>query len=107
MLRLKCNKIIFRVEIKQVKQKILHSIYENIFKKHPIMSSKVYSFVIFKAIFKSKLTTFRHISEGTCNRKGIKFVGTVVKKKTYLFQYKLSYRNETGNNHHGLVSTSV
>ena len=35
---------------------------------------------------------------------------TVGQKKTkhpYLFQYKLSYRNETGTNHHGLVSTSV
>ena len=33
---------------------------------------------------------------------------TVVEKKSknpYLFQYKLSYRNETGTNHHGLVST--
>ena len=33
-----------------------------------------------------------------------------VKKKTkhpYLFQYKLSYRKETGTNHHGLLSTSV
>ena len=32
------------------------------------------------------------------------------KKKTkhpYLFQYKLLYRNETGANHHGLLSTSV
>ena len=32
------------------------------------------------------------------------------KKKTkhfYLFQYKLSYRNETGTNHHGLLSTSI
>ena len=29
------------------------------------------------------------------------------KKHPYLFQYKLSYRNETGTNHHGLVSTSV
>ena len=30
------------------------------------------------------------------------------KKKTkhpYLFQYKLLYRNETGTNHHGLLST--
>ena len=25
----------------------------------------------------------------------------------YLFQYKLSYRNETGANHHGLVSTLI
>ena len=33
---------------------------------------------------------------------------SVVQKKTkypYLFQYKLSYRNETGTNHHGLLST--
>ena len=32
------------------------------------------------------------------------------KKKTkhpYLLQYKLSYRNETGTNHHGLLPTSV
>ena len=29
------------------------------------------------------------------------------KKHPYLFQYKLSYRNETGSNHHGLLSTSV
>ena len=28
-------------------------------------------------------------------------------KHPYLFQYKLSYRNETGNNHYGLVSTPV
>ena len=28
-------------------------------------------------------------------------------KHPYLFQYKLSYKNETGTNHHGLVSTSV
>ena len=28
-------------------------------------------------------------------------------KHPYLFQYKLSYRNETGINHHGLVSISV
>ena len=35
---------------------------------------------------------------------------TEVQKKTkhaYLFQHKLSYRNETGTNHHGLVSTLV
>ena len=25
----------------------------------------------------------------------------------YLFQHKLSQRNETGTNHHGLLSTSV
>ena len=30
-----------------------------------------------------------------------------LEKNFYLFQYKLSYRNETGTNHHGLVSTSV
>ena len=29
------------------------------------------------------------------------------KKNHYLFQYKLLYRNETGTNHHGLLSTSV
>ena len=29
------------------------------------------------------------------------------KKPPYLFQYKLSYRNETGSNHHGKLSTSV
>ena len=29
------------------------------------------------------------------------------KEHPYLFQYKLSYRNETGTNHHGLLSTSV
>ena len=29
------------------------------------------------------------------------------KKHRYLFQYKLSNRNETGTNHHGLLSTSV
>ena len=29
------------------------------------------------------------------------------KKHPYLFQYKLSYRNETHTNHHGLMSTSV
>ena len=29
------------------------------------------------------------------------------KKPPYLFQYKLSYRNETGTNHHGLVSTLI
>ena len=29
------------------------------------------------------------------------------KKHPKLFQYKLSYRNETGTNHHGLLSTSV
>ena len=29
------------------------------------------------------------------------------KKHPYLFQYKFSYRNETGNSHQGLVSTSV
>ena len=29
------------------------------------------------------------------------------KKHLFLFQYKLSYRNETGINHHGLLSTSV
>ena len=28
-------------------------------------------------------------------------------KHPFLFQYKLSYRNETGTNHHGLVSASV
>ena len=28
-------------------------------------------------------------------------------KHSYLFQYKLSYKNETGTNHHGLFSTSV
>ena len=28
-------------------------------------------------------------------------------KHPYLFQYKLLYRNETGTNHHGLLSTSV
>ena len=28
-------------------------------------------------------------------------------KHTYLFQYKLLYRNETGTKHHGLLSTSV
>ena len=28
-------------------------------------------------------------------------------KHLYLFQYKLSYRNETGTNHHGLLSTSI
>ena len=38
------------------------------------------------------------------------FVYSSSKKKTkhpLLFQYKLSYRNETRTNHHGLVSTSV
>ena len=29
------------------------------------------------------------------------------KKNPYLFQYKLSYINETGTYHHGLMSTSV
>ena len=29
------------------------------------------------------------------------------KKHPYLFQYKLSYSNETGANHHGLLSTSI
>ena len=29
------------------------------------------------------------------------------KKHPYLFQYKLSYKNETSTNHHGLLSTSV
>ena len=29
------------------------------------------------------------------------------KKHPYLFQYKLSYRNETGTNHHGFLSISV
>ena len=29
------------------------------------------------------------------------------KNYPYLFQYKLSYRNETGTNHHGLLSTLV
>ena len=29
------------------------------------------------------------------------------KKHLYLLQYKVSYRNETGPNHHGLLSTSV
>ena len=29
------------------------------------------------------------------------------KKHPYLFQYKLSYRNETGSNHHGLLSTLI
>ena len=28
-------------------------------------------------------------------------------KHLHLFQYKLSYRNETGTNHHGLLSTSI
>ena len=28
-------------------------------------------------------------------------------KYPYLFQYKLSYRNETGTNHHGFLSTSI
>ena len=30
-----------------------------------------------------------------------------VKKNIYLFQHKLSYGNETGTNHHGLLSTTV
>ena len=37
-------------------------------------------------------------------------VGQKKKKKPkhrYLFQYKLSYKNETGTNHYGLLSTSV
>ena len=29
------------------------------------------------------------------------------KKHLYLFQYKLSYRKETGTSHHGLLPTSV
>ena len=29
------------------------------------------------------------------------------KKHPYLFQYKLSHRNRTGTNHHGLLPTSV
>ena len=32
---------------------------------------------IFKAVLKSKLTTFWHISEGTFYRKHVKFVGTL------------------------------
>ena len=28
-------------------------------------------------------------------------------KRPNLFQYKLSYRNETGTNNHGLLSTSI
>ena len=28
-------------------------------------------------------------------------------KHAYLFQYKLSYRNKTVTNHHGLLSTSI
>ena len=46
--------------------------------------------------------------------KGFSYINDICtlgqKKKTkhpYLFQYKLSYRNETGTNHHGLISTSV
>ena len=31
----------------------------------------------------------------------------LMKKLPYLFQHNLSYRNETGTNHHGLLSTSV
>ena len=34
-------------------------------------------------------------------------VGQKKKKLLYLFQYKLSYRNETGANHRGLQSTLV
>ena len=40
----------------------------------------------------------------------IKYICTACQKKSkhpYLFQYKLSYRNETGINHHRLLSTSV
>ena len=29
------------------------------------------------------------------------------RKDSYIFQYKLSYRNETGTTHHKLLSTSV
>ena len=29
------------------------------------------------------------------------------KKKISLFQFKSSYRNKTGTNHHGLLSTSI
>ena len=34
-------------------------------------------------------------------------VGQKQAKHPYLFNYKLSYRNETGTNHHGLLSTSI
>ena len=37
----------------------------------------------------------------------VRHAQSVKRKKNYLFQYKLSYRNETGTNHHGLLSTSV
>ena len=39
------------------------------------------------------------------------YLQSVKKKKkrnvSYLFQYKLSYKNEIGSNHHGLLFTSV
>ena len=34
-------------------------------------------------------------------------VGQKKKKNPYLFQCKLSYRNETGTNHYELLSTSL
>ena len=40
-----------------------------------------------------------------CKISYVVFVVQSIKKK--LFECKLSYRNETGNNHHGLLSTSV
>ena len=44
---------------------------------------------------------FKNVLNGS-----ISIVCTVVQKKKHLFlQYKLSYRNETGTNHHGVLST--
>ena len=46
----------------------------------------------------------------TVGKKTNKQTTTTTTKKTkhpYLFQYKLSYRNKTGINHHGSVSISV
>ena len=34
-------------------------------------------------------------------------VGKKNPKQPYLFQYKLSYRNETDTNHHGLLPTTI
>ena len=53
-----------------------------------------------------------HSSKWHSEMLGISFRSCTVsqkkkKKHPYLFQYKLSYRNGTGTNHHGLLLTSV
>ena len=72
--------------------------------KHKFMSNLLFKIFLMQQYIKTKngcMILDSYISSNHC---------TVRRKKTkhpYLFLCKLSYRNETRTNHHGLLSTSV